>query len=95
MQLPTLVLAALTAAMPALAFTNGSLVPAYICNPKPDGLPKNYGQLLAGTREMTGPIAFNANGLLLLFPLTYIRLTTHKQVTISPWPQWLRSQTVP
>lgn len=62
MQLTTLVLAALTAAIPTLAFTNGSIVPAYICNPHPDGLPKNYAQVLANTREMTGPIAFNANG---------------------------------
>jgi len=63
MQLTTFVLAALTAAIPALAFTNGTLVPAYMCNPHPDGLPKNYGQLLSFTREMTGTIAFNANGL--------------------------------
>jgi len=63
MHLPTLALAALTAAIPALAFTNGSLVPAYMCNPTPDGLPKNYGELLSYTREMTGPIAFNANRL--------------------------------
>ena len=72
MRLPTLVLAALTAAMPTLAFTNGSLVPAYICHPTPDGLPKNYGQVLSFTREMTGPIAFNANGLPLPFPTTFI-----------------------
>ena len=68
MQFTTLVLAAL-AAVPALAFTNGSLVPAYICNPKPDGLPKNFGEVLSFTREMTGPVAFNANGLLLPFPI--------------------------
>jgi hypothetical protein len=63
MQLMTLVLAALITAIPALAFTNGSIVPAYICHPHPDGLPKNYAQVLANTREMTGAIAFNANGL--------------------------------
>ena len=78
MQLPTLVLAALTAALPALAFTNGSLVPAYICNPTPDGLPKSFGQVLSFTREMTEAVAFNANGVSLPFPTTFIWLTTHK-----------------
>jgi hypothetical protein len=73
--------------MPALAFTNGSLVPAYICHPTRDGLPKSFAQVLSFTREMTGTIAFNANGLPLPFPTTFIWLTTHKHPTISPCPQ--------
>jgi hypothetical protein len=60
MQLPIVLIAALAAA-PALAFTNGSLIPSYICNPVPDGLPKSFGELLPHTEEQLGPIAFNAN----------------------------------
>jgi len=61
MQISTLILIALTAVGRVAAFTNGSLVPAYICNPNPDGLPKSFGQLLPYTREQTGAVAFNAN----------------------------------
>jgi hypothetical protein len=56
------ILAALAAATPALAFTNGSLVPPYICNPTADGLPKSFGQLLLFTREQTPTVAFSQNG---------------------------------
>lgn len=62
MRLSRVVVAAMAAGSPALAFTNGSLVPAYICDPVMDGLPKSFGELLPYTREMTGPVAFNYNG---------------------------------
>ncbi|KAF2093816.1 hypothetical protein NA57DRAFT_80818 [Rhizodiscina lignyota] len=53
--------AAILAAAPAVAFTNGTLVPAYICNPVADGMPKTFGQLLQLTREQTPTVAFNQN----------------------------------
>jgi hypothetical protein len=64
MHFKTFVLAGLTA-LPTFAFTNGSLVPAYICKPKVDGLPKSFGQLLQYTREPTTKVGFNTNGLFL------------------------------
>jgi hypothetical protein len=67
MQFKALILLAF-AATPALAFTNGTLVPAYICNPQPDGMPKSFGQLLQLTREPTTKVGFNTNGS--LFDLT-------------------------
>jgi len=71
MQYAITIAAVLAAASPALAFTNGSQVPAYICNPTPDGLPKSFGQLLQLTREQTPQVAFNTNGMFcfLLFRL--------------------------
>jgi hypothetical protein len=63
MQFKITILAALIAATPAFAFTNGSLVPSYICNPHNDGLPKSFGQLLQFTREQTTKVAFSANGV--------------------------------
>jgi hypothetical protein len=54
--------ALLAAATPTLAFTNGSLVPPYICSPTADGLPKSFGQLLQFTREQTPQVAFSTNG---------------------------------
>jgi hypothetical protein len=62
MQLVTLIFAAFIATSPALAFTNGSLVPAYICHPYADGLPKSFGQLLQFTREQTPKVAFSPDG---------------------------------
>jgi len=61
MYLSSLIFAALVAVSPVSAFTNGSLVPAYICDARPDGLPKSFGQLLPYTREQAGTIAFNSN----------------------------------
>lgn len=61
MQLEAILFAAILAAAPAAAFTNGTLVPAYICNPTADGLPKSFGQLLQFTREQTPKVAFNQN----------------------------------
>jgi len=43
------------------AFTNGSLVPSYICNPNPDGLPKAFSQVLPYTRKQAKTVAFDAN----------------------------------
>jgi hypothetical protein len=57
-------LLALAAVLPATAFTNGSLIPSYFCNPVPDGLPKSLGELIPFTKkEQCGPLAFNANGM--------------------------------
>lgn len=57
----TSVLAAVAFALPAYAFTNGSIVPPYICNPQSDGLPKSFGQLLLYTSEQVNTVAFNTN----------------------------------
>jgi hypothetical protein len=43
MHFETIFSAAVLAAVPAAAFTNGTLVPAYICNPVNDGMPKSFG----------------------------------------------------
>jgi hypothetical protein len=45
------------------AFTNGTLIPAYFCNPVPDGMPKSLGQLIPLTMKDQGELAFNANGM--------------------------------
>ncbi|KUJ21862.1 uncharacterized protein LY89DRAFT_681239 [Mollisia scopiformis] len=46
----------------AHAFTNGSLIPAYFCNPKPDGLPKSLGELIPFTvKDQNNALAFNSN----------------------------------
>jgi hypothetical protein len=63
MQLLTIVLSALIAAVPISAFTNGSLIPAYICNPTPDGMPKSFGELLKFVKKDVQTIAFDATGL--------------------------------
>jgi hypothetical protein len=58
----TIFLLALATVVPTQAFTNGSLVPAYFCNPEPDGMPKALGELLPYLLEDNpGPIAFNNN----------------------------------
>lgn len=55
-------LLALAAVLPTHAFTNGSLIPSYFCNPKPDGLPKSLGQLIPQTHKDQGDtLAFNGN----------------------------------
>jgi hypothetical protein len=77
-QYPTFVAAALAAVFQALAFTNGSLVPSYICNPTPDGLPKSYGQLLPFTSLQLGTIAFNANGLSNIMTIIYYTKLTRQ-----------------
>ena len=56
-------LLALATGLPTFAFTNGSLIPAYFCNPVPDGLPKSLGELIPFTvKDQCAPFAFNANG---------------------------------
>jgi hypothetical protein len=58
-------LLALATVLPTQAFTNGSLIPSYFCNPEDDGLPKSLGELIPQThKEQAGPLAFNANGML-------------------------------
>jgi len=48
------------AVTPTLSFTNGSLVPAYICSPRPDGLPKAFSQLLPYMRKNGKTVAFDS-----------------------------------
>jgi len=58
----TLFFLALATVVPTQAFTNGSLVPAYFCNPVADGMPKSLGELLPFLiKDQGGPIAFNNN----------------------------------
>jgi hypothetical protein len=78
-------LLALAAVLPAAAFTNGTLIPAYFCNPVPDGLPKSLGELIPFTKkEQCGPLAFNANGMLTeylrLICRSWRSLTQHRQI---------------
>ncbi|MCJ1406052.1 hypothetical protein MMC19_000117 [Ptychographa xylographoides] len=62
MQVFTFAVLVLATAVPTLAFTNGSLVPAYFCNPVPDGMPKSLGELIPFTvKDQAGPLAFNAS----------------------------------
>jgi hypothetical protein len=50
--------------LPVQAFTNGSLIPAYFCNPVPDGMPKSLGELIPYTiKDQCADLAFNANGV--------------------------------
>lgn len=59
----TLSLLGLAAIVPIQAFTNGSLIPAYFCNPVPDGMPKSLGQLIPFTiLDKNTDLAFNTNG---------------------------------
>jgi hypothetical protein len=62
MRTPTLI-AVLAATAPRVsAFTMGKLVPAYICAPAGDGMPKSFGQLLQLTRNQVPTVAYNTNG---------------------------------
>lgn len=65
-------LLALAAVLPAQAFTNGTLIPAYFCNPVPDGMPKSLGELIPLTIKEQGELAFNSNATanLLVPPVT-------------------------
>jgi len=55
-------LLALATVLPAQAFTNGTLIPAYFCNPVPDGMPKSLGELIPFTvKDQDCPLAFNSN----------------------------------
>jgi hypothetical protein len=67
MHIQSIIFAVLLTAAPAVAFTNGSLVPAYICNPNSDGLPKSFGQLLQFTVQKTAKIGFSTDGSFNLF----------------------------
>jgi len=60
MYLP-LAVSAFALAVQVSAFTNGTLVPAYICNPVDDGMPKAFGQLLPYLRKNGKSVAFDAN----------------------------------
>ena len=63
MHIFTLSLLGLAAVVPIEAFTNGTLIPAYFCNPVPDGMPKSLGQLIPFTKkDMDADLSFNANG---------------------------------
>lgn len=53
---------ALAAVLPTQAFTNGTLIPAYFCNPVPDGMPKSLGELIPFTKkDICADLAFNNN----------------------------------
>ncbi|KAE9373509.1 hypothetical protein N431DRAFT_465795 [Stipitochalara longipes BDJ] len=55
-------LLALATVIPTQAFTNGSLIPSYFCNPKPDGLPKSLGELIPFTvKDQNTALTFNTN----------------------------------
>jgi hypothetical protein len=54
-------LSAFAVVVQVTAFTNGTLVPAYICNPVDDGLPKAFAQLLPYTRKNGKTVAFDSN----------------------------------
>jgi len=62
-------------AMPSYAFTNGTLVPSYICNPQSDGLPKSFGQLLQYTQKKVTTLAFNNNSTFISSTIVEIYLT--------------------
>jgi len=55
------ILAAIAAITPVSAFTNGALVPSYICNPQNDGLPKKFSDVLAKTQKKVTTVGFDAN----------------------------------
>jgi hypothetical protein len=57
----TLAVSAFALAVQVSAFTNGTLVPAYICNPVDDGMPKAFGQLLPYLRKNGKSVAFDTN----------------------------------
>jgi hypothetical protein len=57
----SLVLSVLATAVRVSAFTNGTLVPAYICNPQADGLPKAFAELLPFVRKNGRTVAFDSN----------------------------------
>lgn len=59
-------LLALAAVLPTQAFTNGTLIPSYFCNPVADGLPKSLGQLIPFLQKDVDVVAFNPNGMLSL-----------------------------
>jgi hypothetical protein len=57
----SLLLSAFAAVVQVAAFTNGTLVPAYICNPVDDGMPKAFAQLLPYMRKNGKSVAFDSN----------------------------------
>jgi hypothetical protein len=58
----SIILAALSVGQVS-AFTNGTLVPSYICNPNADGLPKAFAQVLPYTRKNLQVVGFDAKGM--------------------------------
>jgi hypothetical protein len=70
----SLVLSALAAVIQVSAFTNGTLVPAYICNPNDDGMPKAFAQILPYLEKNGKSVAFDANGS---HSLDLLRLTSN------------------
>ncbi|KAF4627142.1 hypothetical protein G7Y89_g11010 [Cudoniella acicularis] len=66
----------LAAVFPAHAFTNGSLIPSYFCNPQPDGLPKALGELIPQTVEQANVLAFNPNAGSNLLTVPVVNSTT-------------------
>jgi len=85
MRTPTF-LALLVAAAPRVsAFTYGKLVPAYICAPPGDGLPKSFGQLLQLTRNQLDDVAYNTDPAMNANPAPMFNATAPSKVANSAY----------
>jgi hypothetical protein len=85
MRTPTF-LALLAAAAPQVsAFTYGKLIPAYICAPAGDGMPKSFGQLLQLTRNQLGDVAYNADAAMNTKPAPMFNATAPSKVANSAY----------
>jgi len=86
MRTPTLVALLVAATAPRVsAFTMGKLIPAYICAPAGDGMPKSFGQLLQLTRNQLGKVAFNANAGMNTDPAPMFNATAPSMVANSAY----------
>jgi hypothetical protein len=81
----TSLLITLFAAGRASAFTMGKLVPAYICAPAGDGMPKSFGALLQLTRNQLDEVAYNADGT---SPHIWTVLTDLANMNTTPAPMF-------
>jgi len=75
-------------AAPALrvsAFTMGKLIPAYICAPLGDGMPKSFGQLLQLTTNQLGQVAYNTNPGMNTMPAPMFNATAPSMVANSAY----------
>jgi len=85
MRTPTLI-AILAAAAPRVsAFTYGKLVPAYICAPLGDGMPKSFGQLLQLTRNQLDEVAYNPDAGMNTNPAPMFNATAPSMVANSAY----------
>jgi len=75
-------------AAPALrvsAFTYGKLIPAYICAPLGDGMPKSFGQLLQLTRNQLDEVAYNTDPGMNTMPAPMFNATAPSEVANSAY----------